>query len=151
MPTRFRDLSAIGRAPGFNPTDRRSAGTVSDPYIRQYVIALNSPNSTDQQGTGLFLPPGAVLFTLAPLARVTEVTGATATISVGTTSDPEAIVPILSGINANAPGLQVPLAPGASPILSDFPGTPEEIVYTYDAAAAPGKVELLMSIIGLDV
>ncbi len=135
MPMRFNEIGLSGKLAGFNATPFRSAGQITDPFLRTYVIDLDNNASGAVQATGFIMPAHCV-----PLYGYVrnKVTGSATTVSVGTVGG--AVTDLLNAGSVASTG-NIPLAPSTS----DIGG--EEIEYQYNNPG-DGEAELILAVIG---
>ncbi len=84
MPTRFNDLGLAGRKPGNNAgTEQREPGTLSDPFLQQFVMAIPIVASVAEQVSSIVLPDEAVMIGGFLRVITAEATGGTQTLDIG--------------------------------------------------------------------
>ena len=90
MPQRFNEIGLAGRLPGESdanadgsPGRQRSAGTLTDPFLRQYVIELPLVASAAEQDTGFTMPANAQAVFGFLRTKVASTAGTTEQVDVG--------------------------------------------------------------------
>ena len=150
MPTRYNEIGLAGRSPGSgaqgaidgSPGRQQSAGVAADPFLRQYVIAIDGVASVATQDTGFEMPANGVVVG-GYLNVITPSAGAGAeTMDVGNTTDPNGI---LAAVDVGTAGIKnLIIDPGMS-LLS------ENILFDLVAADLDDLVaELVLMVLASD-
>ena len=150
MPQRFNEIGLAGRAPGNgvqagidgSPGRQRDPGTLSDPFLRQFVIDLPNNAIATEQATGFVMPDHCTV--IGGFVR-TKTIGGTA-VDVGIVTDPDLLtvtVPIPTIAEGEIPLLAADFSAQIA-ILSGL-----EIAYIYTAGAA-GEAELVLVVLASD-
>ncbi len=136
--TRQNDIGLAGKAPGSADSAQRSAGSVADPYLRQYVINIPAQTVAAAYGTGFTMPANAVAAS-GYLKAAAQLVGTAPTISVGVAG---AAAGILAAVNP---------AVGVNPTLQGANISGEEITYTIGGTVTTGRdFELVLTVLCSD-
>ena len=142
MPTRYNEIGLAGRPVGANDGDQQSAGVLSDPFLRQYVLELPLVASAAEQTLPLPAAFPAVCQSCHGFLRIKVAsTAGVETITIGSLAGGPA--DLLASTATNALGI--------TPTIQDIDLSGDQITYTLgDANVLSLEAELVLTVLASD-
>lgn len=145
MPTRYNEIGLAGRrgsGSGVQPTEQRSAGVLSDPFLRQFVIGLPLVASAAEQTVPDFVMPANAISAVGFLRiKTPSSAGTTPTIAIGALAAGPA--DLLAAVATTVAGL--------FGTIQNVDVSGDQITYTLGSADLVGlEAELVLTVLASD-